>query len=99
MISNNSPIVVAMVQDLQNGSYKLQFVTSPSLPLTPLSGQGTINITLQYSCGLGCLEPPMKIDWSTGEAINNAFCTRCKMRRTAPSMPPFVAPGVWRGGF
>jgi hypothetical protein len=68
MISNNSPTVVAMVQDLQSGSYKLQFVTFPSLPLTPLSGQGTINITLQYSCGVGCLASPMKKDWSTGEA-------------------------------
>ena len=33
--ARNSPTAVAMVQDFQNGSYKLQFVTSPSL--TPLT--------------------------------------------------------------
>jgi hypothetical protein len=97
MISNNSPTAMAMVQDLQkNNSYKLQFVTSPSLPLTPLSGQGTVNITSQYSCGVGRLSPPMKQDWSTGGAINALYTVQ---NVTAPSMHASLCSSWWRGGF
>ena len=89
--SSNSPTAVAFVRDRTDGSYALEFVTSPSLDMTAtqLSGVGTITIALQYSCGLGHLAPPTKNNWSTGGAISAKYVVQ---NVTAPRMEPFVPP-------
>lgn len=91
----HSPTAVAFVTDLEDGSYKLDFVTSPSLTAlqsisTALSGRGTLTIILQYSCGLGHLAPPFKENWSTGGAMNAKYVVD---NVTAPRrIQEFVAP-------
>jgi hypothetical protein len=90
-----SPTAIAFVRDRQDGSYHLEFVTSPSLNATtttrPLMGIGSVTIILQYSCGLGHLAPPAKLHWSTGGAINAQFKVE---NRTAPHMDNFMAPST-----
>jgi hypothetical protein len=88
--SMSSPTAIAFVSDRQDGSYHLEFVKSPSLNATgPLTGIGSVTIILQYSCGLGHLAPPSKLQWSTGGAINAEYKVE---KMTAPHMDNFVPP-------
>jgi hypothetical protein len=87
----SSPTAIAFVNDCQDGSYRLEFVKSPSLNATsPLMGIGSVTIILQYSCGLGHLAPPSKQRWRTGGAINAQY--KVKTRTTPPHMDNFVPP-------
>jgi hypothetical protein len=90
MSSSSILTAVAFVSDCQDGSYDLRFVTSPSLnATTKLSGIGRVTIILQYSCGLGHLAPPVKLNWNTGGAINSRHVVK---NRRAPPMETFVPP-------
>jgi len=47
------PTAVAIITDLQDGTYALRFKTTPmNQHPTNLSGTGTLNIYLQYTCGI-----------------------------------------------
>jgi hypothetical protein len=59
------PTAVAIVHDLHNGTYALEFVTTPMRrTLGPrLRGRGNLKIFSQYTCGIGRLDPPAKENW------------------------------------
>ena len=60
------PTAVAIITDIQDGTYALRFKTTPMNPYpTNLSGTGTLNIYLQYTCGIGKLPMPSKSSWES----------------------------------
>ena len=60
------PTAVAIITDLQDGTYALRFKTTPMNPHPAnLSGTGTLNIYLQYTCGIGKLPMPSKSSWES----------------------------------
>ena len=79
------PDAVAHSKDLGDGVYELQFV-QPLLPGPAISGDGTISVILQYTCGLGGLMPPTKAGWSTGGAVNRLW----EAKVDASVVPPIV---------
>lgn len=94
--TSTGPTAVAFVRDLGDGTYELRFVTTPSLntttTITTKSAQsGTVSITLQYSCGIGHLAPPIKANWSTGGAINANYMM-IHDTISAPAMENFLPP-------
>lgn len=72
---------VAFIEDCANGLYRLQFTEAP-LNARPSNGSGTVDIYLEWSCGLGLVQPPLKDTWFTGGMIN-AHWNRSNM--AAPS--------------
>jgi hypothetical protein len=78
------PTAVAIVKDLENGSYRLEFVTVPPLSFSNTShsipeyldgsvgdtGLGRLEIFLQYTCYMGTVYQPLKDGWKTGGASN-----------------------------
>jgi hypothetical protein len=56
---------VALITDRQDGTYLLDFVTTPMNP-TPgyLTGAGILTVFFQYSCGIGRMFQPLKDSWN-----------------------------------
>ena len=64
--SGKDATAVAIITDLQDGTYALRFKTTPMNPYpTNLAGTGTLNIYLQYTCGIGKLPMPSKSSWES----------------------------------
>lgn len=52
----NASTLVALVNDQQDGSYILDFVTTPLNPVpSNLTGRGMLAVYFQYSCGIGAI--------------------------------------------
>jgi len=71
-----SPTAIARIEDLQNGSYKLDFVKSRSPKIDhkqTLAGLGSIVIHLHYTCFTSYLDPPAKNSWSESGAFNTKY--------------------------
>lgn len=61
------PTAVALVEDLHNGQYELDFLTTPLDPsVEGLSDTGSLRVYFQYSCGIGFLSKPDKGSWKGG---------------------------------
>ena len=56
--------------DHGNGTYSLDFITSPMLERSPadIPARGVLVVWLEYTCGIGSLERPHRAAWSTGGA-------------------------------
>jgi len=71
-----SPTAIARIEDLQNGSYKLDFVKSRSPKIDhsqKLAGIGSVTIYLHYTCFAGHLDPPSKNTWNASGALNTKY--------------------------
>jgi hypothetical protein len=68
---------VAFVADSQDGTYLLDFVTTPMNP-TPgnLTGAGILTVYFQYSCGIGRMYQPLKDAWKGGGSSMTSFSTK-----------------------
>lgn len=77
------PTAVALVQDNHDGTYTLDFVTTPMHPQHQMSSssrnrrkRGTLHIFFQYTCGIGSLSPPSKESWQSGGRSDLYFMTK-----------------------
>lgn len=70
--ANIDPTAVALVQDRQDGTYALDFVTTPMhRQLTPYRQRtGKLHVYFQYTCGLGKLSPSAKETWQSAGMTN-----------------------------
>jgi hypothetical protein len=77
--------VIALIQDHENGTYTLDFVTTPMKPILPklVDGLGNLTIYFDYTCGIGSLAPPVKQHW------NNKGSTGAVFTRTNVPQPRF----------
>jgi len=59
----------AFIDDLGDGTYSLDFVTTPMNPIpSNLTGRGTLTVNFQYSCGIGKAHQPVKDKCTMGGA-------------------------------
>jgi hypothetical protein len=80
----------ALIQDLENGSYALDFKTTPMEPNPEnLTGVGTLTVHFEYSCNIGRAHPPMKATWTKGGAT---LIHHSKSNITQPPIRPFKFP-------
>jgi hypothetical protein len=68
------PTAIALIQDLANGTYTLDFVTTPTTP-NPLGLKGTGDLTVyfDYTCGIGNMAPPSKQHWDNKGSTGAVF--------------------------
>jgi hypothetical protein len=66
--------LVAEVQDYKNGTYGLDFWTSPMNPRpTNLTGAGRLAVYFQYTCGIGVFYDPLKANWRGSGTSGRSF--------------------------
>jgi hypothetical protein len=85
-------MAVALYEDLGTGQYRLDFIVTrvwPKPSSSTTSKGGTLRIYLQYTCGMGHMEPPTKNSWKTGGQINRIYTLS---DIPAPPMRPFLPP-------
>jgi hypothetical protein len=67
-------IAVALITDRQDGTYLLDFVTTPMNPKPGnLTGAGILTVHFQYSCGMGRMYQPLKDSWKGGGSSMTSF--------------------------
>jgi hypothetical protein len=81
---------VALIKDLENGSYALDFVSTPMDPEpTGLTGMGKLTVHYEYTCGIGHAHQPMKAGWKFGGAT---LIHHSKSNITQPPIRAFQLP-------
>ena len=90
------PTAVASVQDMNDGSYILDFVEVPLPFLHPIdlensttTPDSTLVVNFQYTCFIGHMTPPSKANWTHGGSslVSHAFSNFPK-----PPVHPFQKP-------
>ena len=67
---------VALITDREDGTYLLDFVTTPMNPKPGnLTGAGILTMYYQYSCGIGRMYQPIKDSWHGGGSSMTSFST------------------------
>jgi hypothetical protein len=84
---------VALVADLQDGRYRLDFSATPTSPYPPeiTKSGGTLTIYFQYSCGIGKMAPPSKHSWRNGGYTHRKYETHLAPH-SCPTIRPFCIP-------
>jgi hypothetical protein len=97
------PTAVALPADTGDGSYRLEFVTTPAIgvggsftqfPQTDIidSGMGFLTVHFVYTCGIGRLSTVAeKINWENNGSTKKTYVVH---NVTAPSMRAFVSPTI-----
>jgi hypothetical protein len=87
---HGKPTAAALISDLENGSYALDFVTTPMDPDSrKLTGVGTLTVHFEYTCNIGRAQQPTKADWKFGGAT---LIHHSKSNITQPPMRAFRFP-------
>jgi GGDEF domain-containing protein len=74
--SETKATAVALITDRQDGTYLLDFVTTPMNPNPGnLTGAGILTVYFQYSCGIGRMYQPLKDSWQGGGSSMTSFST------------------------
>jgi hypothetical protein len=80
------PTVTANVKDFGNGTYELDFVTTPMFPdydFNPISDTGgNVTVHFVFTCGIGNLPPPTKKAWDNGGYTHTHYSV------AVPKAPP-----------
>jgi hypothetical protein len=87
--SSSSLTLVAFDHDNGDGTYNLDFWTTPLNPVT-ITGRGKLTVYLQYSCGIGAMGRPLKDEWRGGGATAGARWSRANV--ITPSYRIFSPP-------
>jgi len=93
----SDPMAIADIRDLNNGTYRLNFVQSPTSANVVSGGNnktavGLLEVILEQTCGIGSLPPPLKQNWSVSGAINQFYRIP---NVTAPNtILPFLPPNL-----
>ncbi len=69
---DTGPDAVAFVRDLKNGTYYLDFVSTPMSRVkkkSTLKSEGRIKVYFEYTCGVGMLPQPTKLNWKASGAM------------------------------
>jgi hypothetical protein len=75
-ITKPKATAVALITDRQDGTYLLDFVTTPMNPRpSNLTGTGILIVHFQYSCGIGRIYQPLKKSWKGGGSSMTSFST------------------------
>ena len=84
------PTAVALIEDLNDGTYLLNFCTTPmdAIP-TNLSGTGRLKVYFEFTCGIGSLPQPTKIHWKNS---GSSFQTGVASNVPKPPMKLFQPP-------
>jgi hypothetical protein len=91
-ISTSFASAIAIVHDRNDGSYSLDFSTTPMHPVLPeLSQVGTLTVYLQFTCGIGAMAQPSKHAWKTG---GSCMATWKKNNVTQPPIREFSPPNI-----
>ena len=71
---NIPPTCVAIIQDKNDGTYSLNFSTTPMNP-NPINllGRGRLTIHYEYTCGIGMMPQPTKQHWKNSGAVLETF--------------------------
>jgi hypothetical protein len=89
-VSSSFASAIALVHDRNDGSYSLDFSTTPMHPIQPKLFQvGTLTVHLQYTCGIGAMAQPSKHAWKTG---GMCMATWQKKNVTKPPIREFSPP-------
>lgn len=95
---DHHPTAVAVVTDLDNGRYRLEFTTSPFRRRDPchsrLLGHGMLSVVLQYTCGLGKVDQPLKNDRGQWREGGSSVAVYVQQNVTAPPLTPFLPPSI-----
>jgi hypothetical protein len=68
---------VALITDRHDGTYLLDFVTTPMNPKPGnLTGTGILTVHFQYSCGIGRMYQPLKNSWKGGGSSVTSFSAK-----------------------
>jgi hypothetical protein len=77
----SDPTTVAVVDDLENGSYRLDWVV-PLMSINQTTKSsfesrdvGRLTVHFQYTCGTGKMERPNKANWENGGMLQQVFHT------------------------
>jgi hypothetical protein len=101
--TSSSPAVlaVAMMEDLGNGTYRLDFCAAPTHPQLPENnnqgGGGTLTIYFEYTEHMGQLPPPSKNAWEHGGYTHTQYSTTTVTSQRPPIrrfIPPPAANGI-----
>jgi hypothetical protein len=94
--SSHHPTAVAFVRDQQDGTYRLDFVTSPFnyKPHKSLTGHGLVMVSFQYTCGIGSMTNHTKDSWKHGGTSGSSPTVRLLTANVshAPPMRIFKPP-------
>jgi hypothetical protein len=63
--SSKNATLVAFDHDNRDGTYDLNFSTTPMNPVN-ITGLGILTVHLQYTCGIGAMGQPLKNQWKSG---------------------------------
>jgi hypothetical protein len=75
--SERKATAVALITDRQDGTYLLDFVTTPMNPKPGnLTGAGILTVHFQYSCGIGRIYQPLKDSWKGGGSSMTSFSAK-----------------------
>lgn len=90
--------LVAHVTDLQDGTYHLEFSTTPMKPKLLLTADSlhnvTISVYLEYTCGIDAnYFPPRKKDWKNGAAVRRSYTVSTTISHL-PAYQTFQQPGI-----
>ena len=94
IMDGHREVAVAVTHDMGNGRYRLHFdrveVPGPQKPRPPRGYK--LRVILQYTCGAGRLDPPVKHGWETSGALNTAIPAQvagwASLHTLVPPMPP-----------
>jgi hypothetical protein len=87
---NGNPTAVALIKDLANGSYVLDFVATPMDPVPlNLTSVGKLTIHFEYTCTIGRAHQPTKANWKFGGAT---LIHHSKSNITQPPIRAFQFP-------
>jgi hypothetical protein len=88
--SSSLASAIALMHDRKDGSYSLDFSTTPMRPALPeISQVGTLTVHLQYTCGIGAMASPSKNAWRAGGTCR---ATWKKENVTQPPIREFSPP-------
>lgn len=83
---------VALIDDLRDGSYRLDFSATPACPVPPEEPLGgMLTIYFQYSCGIGKMAPTSKKKWTNGGYTHKRYDVQLS---TNPPISPFTGPDI-----
>jgi hypothetical protein len=78
--TSEDPTAIALIQDYENGTYTLDFITIPTKPPNPLppnplgfKSLGNLTVYFDYTCGIGSMAPPSKRHWDNKGSTSAVF--------------------------
>jgi hypothetical protein len=89
--TDEDPTAIALIQDHENGTYTLDFVTIPTFrPKSSFAmGLGNLTVYFEYTCGIGSMAPPSKQHWNNKGSTSAVFThTNVPQPRIRPFQHP-----------